>query len=26
MAKDKEQRYQTGKEMADDIIECLNSI
>lgn len=26
MAKDKEQRYQTGKEMADDITECLNTL
>jgi tRNA A-37 threonylcarbamoyl transferase component Bud32 len=25
MAKDKEQRYQTGKEMAGDITECLNA-
>jgi len=26
MIKDKEQRYQTGKEMADDITECLNTL
>lgn len=26
MTKEKEQRYQTGKEMADDITECMNSL